>query len=168
MTDISDVLFICTGNIFRSLTAEYTLKHCQGLGVECQVRSAGLIEAPHEIVSFVSDYFISRSIDISRHRPQKLTREMLNEARLAVAMGTEHRQKVYEIYNRRLPLFSEIAYGTEEPLLDVFEVVPNWRNNETEASAYGRSVMDYISDGMPGFISRMHTFANLPGQTGDL
>ena len=95
------------------------------------------------------------NLDVSRHQPRKLTRAILDEAGLAVAMGTEHRQKLAETFDHRAALFSEIAYGVEEPLLDVFEVVPDWRTNEAAATEYGRWVIDYIIDGMAGFMDRM-------------
>jgi hypothetical protein len=70
-------------------------------------------------------------------------------------MGIEHRDRIARDFGRRLPLFSEVAYQTVEPLLDVDEVVADWRRNEAAAAAYARSVMAYIFDGMPGFIRRM-------------
>ncbi len=156
-----NILFICTGNIFRSMTAEYALKAALSFDAIHTVHSAGMTDAPHEIVSFVADYLKGRGLDISPHQPKKLTREMLDEADLAIAMGTEHRHQINRTFSRCLPLFSEIAYGTEEPLRDVYEVVPDWRNNEAAASAYGQSVMDYIFDGMPNFITRMHSFVQV-------
>ncbi len=152
------ILFICTGNIFRSMTAEYALKARLGTDTGFRVRSAGLNDAPHEVVSFVEDHLTTKGLDISRHRPTRLTRTMLDEASLAVAMGIEHRQQLIGKFDRRSALFSEIAYGTEEALRDVCEVVPDWRNNDAAASAYVRLVIDYIFDGMPGFVERMHEF----------
>ncbi len=158
MASSPNILFICTGNVFRSMTAEYALKATLSFDTKYTVHSAGLKDGPHELLSFVENYLKGRGLDISRHQPKKLTREMLDEANLAVAMGTEHRHQINQIFNCRLPLFSEIAYGTEEPLLDVCEVVPDWRNNEAAAISYGESVMDYIFDGMPKFITRVRWF----------
>ena len=160
------ILFICTGNIFRSMTAEYALKACLGTDTGFRVRSAGLIDAPHEIVSFVEDHLTTKGLDISQHRPTKLTRAILDEASLAVAMGFEHRQQLIEKFDRRSALFSEIAYGTEEPLRDVYEVVPDWRTNPVAASAYGKWVIDYIFDGMQGFVERMHAFIRIERTAG--
>lgn len=148
------VLFICTGNIFRSMTAEFAL--CAA-GIE-GVRSAGLIKAPHPIVAFVADYLAAKGHSTDAHEPRVLTRDMLDAAALPVAMGIEHRDRIAAQFNRRLPLYSEIAYGAEHALLDVDQVVPDWRENETAARAYGTEVMDYIFDGIPGFVSRMNRF----------
>ena len=73
-------------------------------------------------------------------------------------MGLEHQEAIEREHQRRLPLFSEIAYGTREPLRDVWEVVPDWRNNMAASARYGCSVMDYIYEGVPGFLDRMNRF----------
>ena len=140
------------------MTAEFALRAKLGSQTDCIVQSAGLIEAPHEIVPFVKDYLMGRGIDISQHQPTILTEAMLDRVNLGVAMGIEHRDWMAQEFGHLLPLFSEIAYQTVEPLRDVNEVIPDWRRNEEAAAAYGCSIMDYIFDGMPGFVSRMHSF----------
>ncbi|WP_282604920.1 low molecular weight phosphatase family protein [Pelagibius sp. Alg239-R121] len=154
------VLFICSGNIFRSMSAEYALKAHIAEDTTIAVASAGLNEATHEIIGFVRDHLRSKGIDISAHRPTQLTPALLDAAELPVAMGMEHRELIERNFGRRLPLFSEVAYGTEEALRDVWEVVPDWRRNEEAAAQYGCSVIDYIHDGMPGFLERMSRFIN--------
>jgi len=73
-------------------------------------------------------------------------------------MSTDHQAGILQDFDRAIPLFSEIAYNTKEPLRDVNEVVPDWRVEHDKAVTYGCSVMDYIFDGMPGFISRIPAF----------
>ena len=138
------------------MTAEYAMRTNLGSDDNIVVRSAGLIQAPHEVASFVKEYLESKQIDIARHKPRVLDHIWLEAADLPVAMSTDHREKIAEQFGRHLPLFSEIAYGSEEPLRDVDEVVPNWRNNEAAAQEYAISVMDYIFDGMPCFLDRMN------------
>lgn len=158
MKDTPTVLFICSGNIFRSMSAEYALRAHLRPADRVTVRSAGLYQAPHDIVDFVRNHLRDKGIDVSPHQPTPLTGPMLEAAALPVAMGFEHRNAIQRDFGRRLPLFSEIAYGTEEALRDVWEVVPDWQNNEAEAAAYGCSLIDYIHDGMPGFLERMPEF----------
>jgi len=152
------VLFICTGNIFRSMTAEFALKAELGSQTDCIVRSAGLIKAPHDILPFVKDYLMDKGVDISQHQPKILTEAMLDRVDLSVAMGMEHQSRIAQDFGHQIPLFSEIAYQTVEPLRDVHEVISDWRRNEEASAAYGRSIIGYIFDGMPGFVSRMHSF----------
>ena len=43
---LQSVLFVCTGNIFRSVTAEYALKARLDPGTSCVVSSAGIDAKP--------------------------------------------------------------------------------------------------------------------------
>lgn len=152
------LLFICSGNIFRSMSAEYSLKAQAGAAGKVIVRSAGLKPPPHGIVDFVRDHLAGKGIDISGHQPTQLESAMLDEVELPIAMGLEHQQIIEREFGRRLPLFSEVAYGTVEALRDVWEVVPDWRDNEAASAKYGCSVIDYIHDGMPALLERMDGF----------
>ena len=134
------------------MTAEYALKSFLAGGANAHVYSAGLIEAPHEIVPFVKEYLLGKGIDVSDHQPRKITRAMLEQANLAVAMDLPHQWKIFARFSRHIPLFSEVAYARMSPLPDVNEVVADWRNNEAAAREYGWAVMDIIFDGMPGLM----------------
>ena len=138
------ILFICTGNIFRSMTAEYSLRAALGPNSPITVSSAGTIEAPHPIVPFVADYLRAIDIDISRHQPRVITHDILKAADHPIAMDHPHQKTIAERFGAQIPLFSQFAYGRDQPMPDVYEVVPDWRNNEKEAIAYGHEVMDFI------------------------
>jgi protein-tyrosine-phosphatase len=60
------VLFICTGNIFRSLTAEYSLRHVLGVRSDILVTSAGTEDFPHVVSPYVKEYLLARGLDVSR------------------------------------------------------------------------------------------------------
>ena len=149
------ILFICTGNIFRSMTADFALTAALGPDSGHRVSSAGLLTPPHGVLPFVEDYLTNKGIDISAHQPTKLTPAILDQATLAIAMSTDHQAQIAQDFDRKVPLFSKIAYNTTQPLRDVDEVVPDWRIKHQEAITYGRSVMDYIFEGMPGVISQL-------------
>lgn len=156
------VLFICSGNVFRSMSAEYGLRAVLAAdatsdwGVD--VASAGLEAGPHPVLDFVRDHLASRALNVSGHVPTRLTEDMLRGADLAVAMGAAHQTQIADAFGLQLPLFSEVAYGEVNPLPDVYEVVPDWRNNLDASVAYAQEVIDYICDGMAGFAERMEGF----------
>src|SRR5262250_1593417 len=101
------VLFVCTGNIFRSLTAEYALRDVLRPRRDIIVASAGTEDYPYVVRPLVSDYLLSRGLDVSGHRRRTLTQQILDEATLAVAMSTEHRSFLVERFDRHVPLFTE-------------------------------------------------------------
>ena len=162
MSHRPSVLFVCTGNIFRSMTAEFALKSRAEAGRAIQVSSAGLEEAPHGVLNFVSAHLKRRGFDVSGHRPRLLTEDILTAAGLAIAMGFDHRDQIDLRFGRRVPLFSEVAFGVERPLPDVWEAVPDWRTNEAAARRYGEEVIDTIVDAMPDLVCRLDGFLASP------
>src|SRR5215472_2876903 len=118
------VLFVCTGNVFRSLTAEYALRKCLKANSQILIASAGTEDFPHVIEPFVRDYLLTQGLDVTSHCRRTLTQEILNEANFAVAMSTEHRCTLAEHFNRAdVPLFTEACGLPSEPLPDVEEAV---------------------------------------------
>ncbi len=69
------VLFVCTGNIFRSLTAEYALRDVLGARRDIIVASAGTEDYPYEVRPLVRDYLLTRGFDVSGHRRRTLTQQ---------------------------------------------------------------------------------------------
>lgn len=158
MSHRPSILFVCTGNIFRSMTAEFALKSRVDAKRPVSVSSAGLEQAPHGVLGFVATHLNRRGFDVSDHRPRRLTDEILTGADLAIAMGFDHRDQIDLRFGRRVPLFSEVAYGVERPLPDVWEAVPDWRTNEAGARRYGEEVIDTIIDAMPDLARRLDGF----------
>ena len=95
------VLFVCTGNIFRSLTAEYALRQVLGTRSDITVASAGTEDFPHVVNPYVRDYLLTRGLDVSRHCRRTLTAQILQEPGPVIAMSTEHRSLLAERFNRR-------------------------------------------------------------------
>jgi hypothetical protein len=67
------VLFVCTGNIFRSLTAERGLRHALQDRADIHVSSAGTVDFPHVVRPNVRDYLLAKGFDVSRHQRRTLT-----------------------------------------------------------------------------------------------
>ena len=158
----TSILFICSGNIFRSMSAEYALRHMLGADTDISVSSAGTREPPHGVLDWVRDYHLERTVDVSPHAPRRLTRELLEAASLTVAMSTDHRDIVSDRFGVEIPLFNEVACGRSEALPDVNEAVENWRENMEQAVPYVYRVIDHIYDSMPGLIERLPQFTRLP------
>ena len=150
------VLFVCTGNIFRSLTAEYALRHALGGRSDILVGSAGTEDFPHVVTPFVRDYLLSRGLDISRHRRRTLTAELLREPGLVIAMSTQHRSVLAERFNRRdVPLFTEACGLPAEPLPDVGEIVRDHETNPIAVKAHVSLIVDRIIELTPQLANRL-------------
>lgn len=156
------ILFICTGNIFRSMTAEYALKASLGGSPRYAVGSAGIEANPQAMAPEVRERLRQRGIDPSAHRQRKLTAELLHAAHLPVAMGLDHREYVERHFGRRLPLFNQVCFDREEALLDTWEAVPDFERNPQGRRDYIAWVVDYLCSAMPEFIANMDRFLVRP------
>lgn len=152
------ILFICTGNIFRSMSAEYALKAALGNNPRYAVGSAGIEAIPQAMVPEVVERLARHGIDPSGHRQRLLTGELLELADLPVAMGLDHRDYVQRRFGREVVLFNQVCFGREEPVLDTWEAVPDWERDRQARQDYIAWVVDYLCSAMPEFIANMEEF----------
>ncbi len=155
---MTSVLFVCTGNIFRSMTAEYVLKKLLDDDTPIQVSSAGTEARLQEIPQFYLDYVLEKGINPAGHRQRKLTSEILAETDVVVAMGLDHRNFIATKFGQKAWLFNEICCNVEEGILDVWEAVPNWKENSDVSIQYTHIVFDYILGQMPAFLENVEYF----------
>jgi protein-tyrosine phosphatase len=146
---MADVLFVCTGNIFRSLTAEYALRRELGPGSRIVVASAGTEDYPHVVRPNVRDYLLSKGIDVRTHQRRTLTHDILSRSDLVVAMSTDHQRFMLERFGIRTPVFLEACGGVCEALPDIEEVVTDYRTNAAAVDAHVRKTIDLILEAMP-------------------
>ncbi len=152
---VDRVLFVCTGNIFRSLTAEYALRaELQRLGSSIVVESAGTEDFPHTVKSVVSDYLRAKGLDVGAHRRRTLTPNML-AADLVVAMSTEHVITLRDQFNYAAPLFTTACGLDDEPLPDVDEAVADHASNPGAVEAHVRATIDRIIELTPRLAGRL-------------
>ena len=149
------ILFVCTGNIFRSLAAEYALKQYLGpQGVYC-VGSAGIEAKPQSIHPIVRARLLERGADPVGHIQRKLTQFLLDEAACVVAMGRDHQEAVQRLFGLSIPLFNQLCCDRDEPILDLHEAIPTWEQDVELAQTYVVSVVDHICDAIPHFAARL-------------
>jgi protein-tyrosine phosphatase len=154
--DMHRVLFVCTGNIFRSLTAEYALREVLGPMSDIVVASARTKDFPYVVRPVVRDYLLARGLDVRQHRRRTLTGEMLREPGLIIAMSTEHRAVLVERFGRGdVPLFTEACGLPGEPLPDVDEVVEDHETNAVAVEAHVRMTIDRIIELTPRLAERL-------------
>jgi protein-tyrosine phosphatase len=149
------VLFVCTGNIFRSVTAEYALKVRLGAGMSCVVSSAGIDVKSQPVHDWVQTRLREKGADLTRHVQRQLTAELVEAADLVVAMGRDHQVFIREQFGRDVPLFNLICLGDDQPILDLHEVMPDWETDPERARAYVYSVIDVIWATAPAILSHL-------------
>ena len=84
-------MILCTGNICRSPAAEALLRHrLEQRGIDAQVLSAGLLEGGQPASAHGVDVLSGMGIDLSTHRSQSMTVELIQRADLVLGMAREH------------------------------------------------------------------------------
>lgn len=158
MTDrpvVQSILFVCTGNVFRSMAAEYALRAHLGRHSPYRVESAGIEAKPKTIHPVISNRLIRKGINPSAHIPRLLTKELVKQNDLIIAMGLGHREFIQERFGVKVPLFNEVSFGQETPILDLHEAIPDWERDIDEARAYVESVIDHICEAIPKLVTRL-------------
>jgi protein-tyrosine phosphatase len=158
---MTSILFVCTGNIFRSMTAEYALKAMLDPRSRMEVSSAGTLATPQEMHPDVRAYLVQRGMDPSHHHQRRVSKELLSAADLVIAMSTDHQAFLFDAFQYRAPLFNEVCHGRPEPLLDVWEAIPNWETDLDAARQYAFKVIDYICASIPGLLQNLGDYITI-------
>ena len=148
------ILFVCTGNVFRSLTAERALRASLGLSSHLTVASAGTADIPCVVHPFVSEYLLAKGFDVRQHRRRTLTATMLDGSTV-IAMSTEHLSALAERFDfHDAVLFTEACGLAPEPLPDLDEAVPDYETNRVGTEAHLRKIIDRIFELTPALAKR--------------
>ncbi len=126
------ILFVCDYNVFRSLSAEYSFKKYleENKIFGWKVGSAGIRAKKQEIPSKVKEELEKINIDVSNHKPRKLSKEILEKYDVVVAMSSNHKEFIKKkLGNKNVLLFNELAINKEKPILDVEEEIKNYKSN---------------------------------------
>lgn len=106
---MSDVLFICTGNFYRSRFAEAVFNHhAERTGVAARAFSRGLMTwlVDGELSELTARALAERQIPVHRtsHRPTQITVSDFLRARKIIALhDEEHRPMIASRYPEQLP-----------------------------------------------------------------
>jgi protein-tyrosine phosphatase len=153
------ILFVCTGNVFRSMAAEYALRAQQEDPSAYHVESAGIEAKSPKVHPVILNRLRLKGIDPSAHLPRPLTKELIQRSDLIIAMGLGHREFIQSKFGLNVPLFNAVAFGEESPILDLHEALPNWERDIVEAREYVESVIDHIWDSIPALKARLSQFS---------
>ncbi|HXV68821.1 MAG TPA: low molecular weight phosphatase family protein [Nitrospira sp.] len=149
------ILFVCTGNIFRSMVAEYAVRAQIGSTDQYRVESAGIEATPQTIHPIIRVRLLQKGADPSAHVQRTLTRDVLERADFIIAMGQNHRAFIQEHFGRTAPLFNEVSFGRATPILDLHEAFPDWEQDLRRARDYVESIVDQIWDAAPALVTRL-------------
>ncbi len=156
------ILFVCTGNIFRSLVAEYAVRTQVVPHSGYQVGSAGIVAKSQTIHPIVYGRLAQKGADPSGHIQRVLSRQLVEESDLVIAMGQDHRAFIQQHFGLNVPLFNEVSSGLSLPILDLHEALPDWEQDRHQAQQYIESVIDHLWASAPALLARLPLFLDRP------
>lgn len=152
------LLFVCTGNIFRSMSAEYLAKkYIKDNNIKwIQISSAGTVANPENPFSYTIERLKKYWCDASNHKQTKLTEAVLKDKDFVICMAQHHLDKVKELWYEWV-LFNFVAYWKNEDLMDEAEYATKyWSYWDLES--YVNKTVDYIHDNMERVIKWLDEF----------
>ncbi|WP_404468388.1 hypothetical protein [Sutcliffiella horikoshii] len=147
------VLFLCTDNFTRSITAEFCMKHFlkQNNITNIEVASAGF-KANSDLSSFSNIHFDRmRQLNISTDGFSRtpFNRRLIDEFDVIIGMGKEHKDYIQKEYNEKIYLFNEI-YKEDESSITV--PPPDQSGNYLVQIT---EMVDYINKAIPQLVKNL-------------
>ena len=139
---------MCTGNTFRSASAEYLLKAevQEEHNSQLAISSAGTLGDSEygpfpktiERVKFYGG-------DMSRHKYTILTQEIVDDADIIICMAQHHVDFVKKNFGKDSILFNELVYGKKTDIKDDNEA----RGEYSDLNEFIVQTVDTIQEGIP-------------------
>lgn len=161
---IRRLLFVCTGNIFRSLTADVAVGKLLAGRADINVSSAGTADHPHVVWSYVREYLLSKGLDVGGHGRRTLTQAIMDASDLVVAMSTDHQAFIRERFGREVPLYLKVCGEPAAWLPDIEDVVPDYQTNTAAVEAHVRRTIDRIVELAPRMAENIDPLMNKYGR----
>lgn len=153
------ILFVCTGNIFRSLAAKYCLiDYLKRKGIhDTIVSSAGTIAKKAMIDPALYRSLISLGIDPSGHVIRKLTKKDLLENDIVIVMAQSHADFIKRKFGfDNVTLFNSIAKGEDTSILDVNDAVDH--SDRRAVERYLKETVKRIYDSTPSLYMHLDNY----------
>lgn len=163
------ILFVCTGNVFRSVAAEECFKkYLADEGITgWDVGSAGIIADPEPIDPKTLESLRKLGINADEHVQRRLTKDMLDTHDVVVAMAEDHVEFMKSEFDYRYAiLFNELASQTKTSIRNV-EDIPEHETNREIVEAFIEKTVKHIHDKIPALYKdaceRFYLFSDFIG-----
>lgn len=150
------ILFVCTGNIFRSMSAEYLFKKYlkDNKLTRFEVSSAGIIAKKQKANLDLVEKLSSLGISISKHKQRKLTKKILDESDIVIAMDKTHFDFIKQKFNYHSILYNLLAIGEESSVLDI-DSIKNFEKKPLDVKKHIQKTVIYLNKTIPNLYKNL-------------
>ena len=143
------LLFVCTGNVTRSMSAEYILKKLlvERNRSDIEVSSAGTEGGYDSPWHYTLDALAKKGISVGRHKSQPLPKTLMDAQDVIVCMSQHHKDFVKKYTDTPTFLYNELVLGRETDLEDDVETDEIGASKTLEEFLY--DLVDYLDQTMP-------------------
>lgn len=149
-----NVLFLCTDNFTRSVTAELCLKNYLKINkiTDIHVASAGF-KSTSDLSGFSSVHFDRLKeigVDTSGFVRTQFQESFIDEYDSIIGMGEEHKNFIYQEYGKKICLFNEVYNG------EFTSVTIPPPDKDGRYLTEIKNMVDYIYNSMPVFVKNLY------------
>ena len=148
------ILFVCNGNVFRSMAAELAFKKylADNKINGWKVSSAGIFAGKEPIDPKTIEVLKKKGVKSIRHKRKKLTKEMLKQHDIVVAMAKDQLEYIKnKLKHKYMLLFNELAIDKKTSVLDVEDEVKDHADNRKAVERKIEKTINHIFNSMPLF-----------------
>lgn len=147
------ILFVCNGNVFRSVSAELLLekklleKNINNIKVFSAGISKNIGYKKREINSVVKKELEKLNVDTSKHERKLVSQSLLEKCDVIITMTNKQKKYIKEKFNKNSILFNKICFNENTDFLDEFEKYSSF-TSEKEINNYLRESVKKINKGV--------------------
>lgn len=142
------ILFVCTQNVFRSMSAHYILEKYLNENYpnhNYKIDSAGTIAYDFETpYSWTINRLKELKINANNHKNKRITKELLKDYDLIICMTEHHREHILKKFQIKTHLYNEIALKITEDVKD-----DNEADFDTTLEEFVIETVNYINKTIP-------------------
>jgi protein-tyrosine-phosphatase len=155
------ILFVCSGNVFRSMSAKYCVEnYCKQKGIkDIFFDSAGISvsnDKKQSIREEVLEELFKKGIDVRQHKAKNVSEVNLKSYDLIVSMGYNHKKYIKENFNIDSILFNKVCYNVNYPVYDNNEILTDAKG--FRGALYDIEIVKYIYKSAPYFLKNYKLF----------
>ena len=158
-SDIHKVIFVCNGNVYRSLSAECLLKHYLNIHkIEgWEIFSAGTTARKQDINPTSISKLKSLGIKKINHKQHRLNKSMLKKFDTVIAMAVDQIDFMKTKFNYTRPfLFNELARNEKSSIWDIGDNVKDYLTNPEGVTKEINKTIQHIHDNIPGLVASIN------------